>query len=518
MDLNIQDFNIVPVQERYYGVSKDILKIEKAIGEYRKKYLPETLDDIFIKPKILKGCFTDPKLFNIANSIKDAFGFKAVSLKIEPAKQANAFTIPLFCNAVKDAIDYSAGHPRFKKEVEMSCVITICTPLIFNPDMTDAEVTALLLHEIGHNFQYDILKDTVKTKMSFNILIVTKYMLKTYCDIMAVPNEILPFATKTQRITAAAAALVKMTVSLCKEGTSHKMRNVEIEEFAKKIETNAKFKREEEKKAMEQATKYKMSPKEIKRSRTKEDNIYVALFPLIIALGAASSVICIAEFFGEVAAGAVVSFAKNLIKNRLGIKLLTKNAYYNNEKIADSFAAELGYGVQLASGIDKMYRSMEYNVPGAKQSSQTMANIEKITYLPINLLSNLFDEHPSTNIRYELYYKELINDLEKGYFDPEMKADLEKNISDIKDYMEVSEKSKNVINNSDNPDAERSVITGVIDLIVSSSMGFVSGVKEAISKIEPHFFTTTPNISDSKEEARNRALEKSNYIDTSKLK
>lgn len=514
MDLNIQDFNIVPVQERFYGTSKDILKIEKAIGEYRKKYLPKALDDIFTNPKILKGCFTDPKLFNIANSIKEAFGFKAVSLKIEPDNFPNAFTSLIPCQSGKNVIDYSSGHPKFKKEAEISCVITIKTPAIFNPEVTDAEVTAILLHEIGHNFQEDILKDAEIVKASFSILYTVKYTLQTYCDIMSVPNNVIPFSEKTQRISAAAVALVKTAVAMCKS-PSHKKRNAEIEEFANKIANDAKFKREEEKKGMDKAEKYKISSENPKYS--KYNKLTEALTPAYLALLALGTVGYISVLFGDMAAGAVASFAKNVIKSRLGLSFLTKNAFYNDEKIADSFAADLGYGVQLASGIDKMMLASTYNPRGTEHYSPTIDNIKKIVWLPLNLLTTIFDAHPDAN-RYELYYKELIDDLEKGYFDPEMKADLEKNIADIKDYIEVSEKAKKAINNSDNPEAERSVITGVIDLIVSSALGLASGVREAISKIEPHWFTTTPNLNDSKEEARRRALEKSNYIDTTKLK
>lgn len=518
MDLNIQDFNIVPLNERYYGKTKDVLKIEKAIGEYRKKYLPKNKNDIFYKPKILKGCFTDPKLFDISKAIKDAFGFKAVSLKIEPHFGPNAYTQTILsAGSIEDPIDYSGEHPRFKKEAEMSCVIVMNTPLIFDPEQTDAEVTAWLLHEIGHNFQYDLLKDANRAKISYDILLTVKCVLQAYCDAMAVQTEFSPFPKTKQRITAAAIALVKTAVAICKGNTSHKKRNAEIEEFADKIANDTKFKQEEEKKAMDKAEKYRRSSKNKNANEDdKSGKLFTALMPAFAILASIASVEYIAVIFGEAAAGAIVSIAKNMIKSRLGLSLLTQNAKYNNEKIADSFAAELGYGPELTSSFIKGDRSD--NEPGSKNYSQAINNIEKITWLPVKLLLTIFDAHAIENNRYELYYKELVNDLEKGYFDPEMKADLEKNIAAIKDYMDTAEKAKKLIDNTDDPEAERSVISGVIDLIVSSSLGFAAGVKEAISKITPHYFTTTPNISDSKEEARRRALDNSNYIDTSKLK
>ena len=518
MDINIQDFNIVPVNERYYGKSKDILKIEKAIGEYRKKYMPKTADEIFKNPQILKGSYTDAKLFDISKAIKDAFGFKAVSLIIKPASLPNAATLPVICGTTKDIVDYSSGHPRFKKEAEISCIIEINTPLIFNPEMTDEEVTAVLLHEIGHNFQFDILKDAATARLSFNVLTVVSAILRVYGTVDAAQQAgLTPFKRKTQKITSAATALVLVAIALCCS-KSHKKRNAEIEEFAEKIKNDTEFRQKEEDKANAAANKAAKQYNELYGEKSTREKLYVALSPVFIILSAIALPGMMADLFGEWAGGTVVTFAKNILKTKVASTLLTKNANYNNEKIADNFAAELGYGVQSATAEAKMANFANTNKPGSEGYSRAIDNISKLMWLPCNMLTDILECHPGEVNRSKLYYKELCNDLEKGYFDPAMKSELEKNIADIDAFMEASDKAKKNIDNADDPNAERSVVTGVIDLIVSVGMNISGGIKEAISKIEPHYFTTTPNISDSKEEARRRALEKSNYIDTTKLK
>ena len=177
------------INEAYFGKTKGVLEIEKAISELRKKYKPSKDDkkngwtEENLKPIV------ESKLFGkFLNAIRDEFGFKEVFGGIDPVSYMNAYTYPIReenYGLYSDRFESSGTGIRFKKELKAETLIVITAPLLFNRFLSNAELTAVLLHEVGHSFRQavipvetciDILKDSVGMVV-LNILTATKHTL-----------------------------------------------------------------------------------------------------------------------------------------------------------------------------------------------------------------------------------------------------------------------------------------------------------------------------------------------------
>lgn len=136
------------LNEVYFGKTPELLAIEKQLGKFRSKYLRRYILNTFIN--------SDPDLLKYNRMMGEFFGFGVFTLTIINQYIANAFTYPISFRI--DAIDTSnnlvvdkSGY-KFKKEADYACQVGVYAGLIFNPDVTDEEAMAIILHEVGHNF------------------------------------------------------------------------------------------------------------------------------------------------------------------------------------------------------------------------------------------------------------------------------------------------------------------------------------------------------------------------------
>ena len=171
MDVNMQSFHksVSPICERYYGETKDITEFINILGEYRHKYWTDNVLD-FVHWMNFQGAESDPLLLKLINKMKYIWGFTELSLLISPSMDGNAMTFGCDhkidrrlgkSNSSKDhPIEYTINGPRYKKEYQMSAIIIVFTSIIFNKRLTDREVAAIIIHEVGHNFQSVIMDNT----------------------------------------------------------------------------------------------------------------------------------------------------------------------------------------------------------------------------------------------------------------------------------------------------------------------------------------------------------------------
>ena len=141
------DFNIANiVNEAYVGKSPTLLELEKAIGELRKIVTPNTYNNV---PEILK----------INRLVEKQFGMKLFGLFMDSSVFPNAYTYNIggfYDYAINQPWNYVTGDLangyRFTKDNKFTVVSYITYGLLSNKEITDGEITAILLHEIGHNF------------------------------------------------------------------------------------------------------------------------------------------------------------------------------------------------------------------------------------------------------------------------------------------------------------------------------------------------------------------------------
>lgn len=134
-----------PINEAYIGKTKDILAMEKALHNIRADHM----GDVYFAN-------VDTSEFN--RLAEKVFGFKTFALQVFPSNVYNAYTVPIdvkldmnSLNTKKNSLCDKKGF-KYKKEAGYCCITSISSGLIFSYDFSDAEIMAIILHEIGHNF------------------------------------------------------------------------------------------------------------------------------------------------------------------------------------------------------------------------------------------------------------------------------------------------------------------------------------------------------------------------------
>lgn len=154
---NILSESVQLVNEAYFGKTEALLELEKAIHNLRAVY------------DIKKNYTSTPELKAIEDAFKKQFGMDYFSFNIIPQNTVNAYTYPIGSrfDIIKNkdlsklvVADNNNGF-RFKPNNGFVIVTCIYTGLLMHPDVTDAEIVAIMLHEIGHNFA-DIISNDVK--------------------------------------------------------------------------------------------------------------------------------------------------------------------------------------------------------------------------------------------------------------------------------------------------------------------------------------------------------------------
>lgn len=144
---------LTALQEAFVG-KEPVSKIQKAMDKI-VAYLESTP----------MGKMNDTPLDReLEKAIKDVFGFGYVDVfwSDTPSLIGGPYTIP---NAtifhISDSKSFAYGKNArgfYDKDHELHCVIHINRDVVVNAHLTSAELTAVLLHEIGHNFDYSPYK------------------------------------------------------------------------------------------------------------------------------------------------------------------------------------------------------------------------------------------------------------------------------------------------------------------------------------------------------------------------
>ena len=142
----------------YQGKSKNLMEAEKYLGiiikklksfEYGSrefyKYNPNNSKEI----EKIKECFCKE------------FGFGEFDLNLDPRPVINGYTVPSYgiitlINSSMPMLPLRRGEKYYDKSHNYYCYINIFTALIIELDLTPGETMAIILHEVGHNFDVSI--------------------------------------------------------------------------------------------------------------------------------------------------------------------------------------------------------------------------------------------------------------------------------------------------------------------------------------------------------------------------
>ena len=367
------------VNEVYVGKTPILEKIEDQMGVIRGNL--NRFDD-----------FDSNKETQILNRLfEQQFGMDVFALHMDYHKEMDAWTWALssHIDIIKN-IDFSKWVVadrkdgfRFKPKNGFCISATVSYGILGNPDLTDAEVIAIILHEIGHNFA-DFLDNKVYLANK-KLIKSIKRLLRIEAILISIFScgLLTPFAIYNYKKT------LKQFYNSNKKEKEEKLQNDYNKERGEKL---AKRAEKEDENFTKQMVKAKMDKFTIRTAENQKEYMN---------------------------------------KNRAKLaKAARESIDRRNEIIADKFTAVYGYGLELGSALDKIEKtpSDSYKIiaelPGGKKINDKWEEIYKdITE---------FDCHPHTIQRINENIKILEDELNRADMDPKMKNVIKNQIKEMK--------------------------------------------------------------------------------------
>ena len=366
--------------EVYIGKTKELLLAETQLDIFRKKYMSKYVFNTRVN--------SDKDLLKFDRMMEDIFGFGCFTLHIHNQPSVNAFTMPIdfrcdYRNPTDNIIADKNGF-KFKKEYSYAAILGIYSGLIFNPAFTTPEIMALLLHEIGHNFNSALNK----SNGTFTNIIVT---IETFTSIISCsPLEFINTIKNSN----------KMRMALDTAGKNMREQNaipVIVYDVFKQLQSVLST-----------------------TALTISD---------ILRVGSLGSLTIITALYDCVrSASMYIINPANIISKIIGLNIM-----YKSELTADNFPTIYGYGPELASALNK------FEGAEGDSSSIIMRSFNKIPVLstimhcneiPVFFLAQMFDEHPHSTARIKDQLDLLNLELSKQDMDPKMVDRIKKDIKE----------------------------------------------------------------------------------------
>lgn len=360
--------------EAYFGKNKKLEAIEKQIGVARQKYLGKNVAENF---------YNDKNIEKVGKMLADYFGFYYVDFNLSNSPMPNAWTLvgsKGFSSLLRS--EYYGCIKRTTEGFKMDSKTTfdglwmytrVTTALWNDEAFTDAEVLAIVLHEIGHNFanRNNVIKYLdLFTALEAWLLIGTtggSYLFNAFMG----DSEYRAQLGKYMKDSPALSSLVNVFSS--------------VSGFIKVLGQN--------------------------------------LNALAKVLFAPTSLIKDVVMTGISVLNQVRSNPMTLILTPFGKA---------QEYISDDFASKLGYGPELSSALIKMG-----NYKGITNFSKVMGNIpffrgfNDLSTLLVSVLYAPIDSHPGTGRRIGVMKKSLEKELAKTDIDPKLRKIIQKDLDDI---------------------------------------------------------------------------------------
>jgi hypothetical protein len=362
------------LHEVYFEKTDTLKKMEDSIGKIREGY-GRYKDNSATK---------EVQEFN--RLMESQFGMEVFALQIETSSEVNAYTITIasrfdmlyeddFASLVE--LDKKKGY-RFVKDNGLCVVVVIYGGLLTNPNLTNAEILAVILHEVGHNFADFISND---------LRIYNANYLKQYLDLTVI-DILLNFGVKAA-----------IGFSAFKKTNNN--------EYVKEVEKNRKYRSFE---AFKTGVKNKI-----------EDNKN-----------------SIKSFLYRLTGG--INF--RIQKLGISYDSLEKNSIRKQDEIiADKFATINGYGPELQSALAKM-TLISGRQEKFVEKIPFIGALINLSYAQALDDIYKFDEHPQLMQRINSSLSALEFELKKKDIDPKLKKVIQSQIDDIKKLKEEVTKER----------------------------------------------------------------------------
>lgn len=375
----------MPLNEAYFGKTKELLAAEQQLDKFRNKYLSKYIMNTRVN--------SDPDLLEFDRMMEKIFGFGCFTMHIHNSSEAQCITMPIdyrydYGNPSNNLIADERGY-KFKPQFDYACLLGIYSGLIFNPEFTTPEIMSIVLHEIGHNFYSSINKP--------NGVLVNFYTNVIYfisCLSITSPIVLANVIKNTNNYR----KLMDKTGKQMRENNS--MPVVVYDVFVQVMDI----------------------VKECQGSITNAIRI--------ISLGTYTMY------------SAIINGIHNILRNPLGtiLKPFTLKLYYGSEQAADNFATMYGYGGELSTALTKLGSrkgNSSSTVIGKFDDVPVLSTIMHITEAPVEILLTLFDEHPNSVARVKDQMALLERELSKEDMDPKMVQYIKADLKECREALDV---------------------------------------------------------------------------------
>lgn len=407
---------IEAINEAYFGKTKEVLAIEKAFHDLRAPYIEKSSASQFLNidtytPKIVN----DPNKRKLEKAIMNAFGFSDAYIDIGNSGMNNAATIASSMSidlgsqklykSAKKASSKRNGF-KFDKNDDIVFVEVMYTGVLLNPQITDAELTAITLHEIGHNFS-PVAERGCKVVYRFPALAIILRIVSDVCGQIAAYS----FAGINVIVNPVSIACQTITNILVASNAGKKVV-ISIEGFEKDFITDLS----------------KVSPGFVKF-------IGNLMTGKAIAGEVLNSVNYLMRFLHIPSFANLPIYIIQWIGSSIG-----NPSGYSDEKFADAFPRMYGYGADLISALEKLNKSSNFAAEEIiDKNIPILPAIYNLYMLPFNICGIALDEHPDNFDRYNFAISDIQKELDKTDLDPKKKKQI---MQDAKDMKEEYEKYK----------------------------------------------------------------------------
>lgn len=397
-EVNLEQYTeqLLSITEAYFG--DDILKkAQTHLSNYRK--------DVMENSSFLK--YSHPELIAFDREIEKIFGFYVFDLNIVEAKLTNAGTLPIswkpgynLRNPNKCTFNRKTGY-KYDPELKYCCSMDIYTGIFANPEYTDREVMAVILHEIGHNFQEVALDYDGKFGLNF-----IKRNMGALMYFKVIVDSIVQSITKANPMIAVdtVKSLVEslFTTSMWFERMEADATKLFARSFPAAFRTLDIF--------MTGTGKVSGFLTDIVGSVMYLFNTFLLYNPLTLLLNVGIT----------------------LLGGMNPINMVTLGVAYNEERFADNFATMYGYGPETAS-VQKKFATHGFtnSAQNVLNHSPMIGAFADLVWAPINVATRMFDEHPSHTVRMEDQAKLLRRELERNSNNPRMKQQIKKEMLEV---------------------------------------------------------------------------------------
>lgn len=376
--------------EAFVGKSQILLEIEAEINKVRS----ETKD-------YYTNISTHPSILKINRLFEEQFGMELFSLKIVPQKTINGYTMVVAKNFdvafnmdLPSMVEGSttSGY-RWKKGNGLCIVVCLYAGLFLHPNISDSEMVAIILHEIGHNFA-DALHDQIN--------FANKEMMQAYY------KQLNSYATVLGFLFALPSYLL-------------------AKKYLKEFNNSYRLKQESK------------PPKKESKLR----GILNTWKNKFVDYRAYKNEIARRKTGGK----SIIDYKRTV--GTLGKTRSRQSLDRQNEVLADKFAGVYGYGPELASGLAKMEETKSEAQQYMESKGGRLAQASKNYDEAVRDICD-YDCHPNHIQRLNEEIKLLKREVEKENIDPRYKLIIYNQIDQLEEILNKLTKTSKMLSEDEN--------------------------------------------------------------------